>query len=218
MPGTPYVTEDSLTSKTAQWEERIRPFAENELTKLTQPALLVIDMQRYFVEPGGRAFLPAARAILSNIISLTDAFRAAGLPVLFTRHGHKRGEASPTMDAWWNGRLLYEDDPDADLVPEIGAHEERMIVQKHHYDAFRDTALAHALHRLDVETLVICGVMTDLCVETTSRVAFMNELQPVVVLDATASKSEELHLAALETLAHGFAYIVRTGRIRELIS
>jgi isochorismate hydrolase len=59
--------------------------------------------------------------------------------------------------------------------------------------------------------------MTDLCVETTARQAFMSGFQPVVVSDATASKNEELHLAALKTLAHGFAHIVEARYITELI-
>ncbi len=119
------------------------------------------------------------------------------------------------MDAWWRGRLLYEDDESAELVAELGAHEEKMVIRKQHYDAFRETSLTHALSRLDVESLVVCGVMTDLCVET--RQAFMEGFQPIVVLDATASKTEALHVAALTTLAHGFAYIETTQRIRELI-
>lgn len=218
MPGTAYITSKDIPHKARAWMDAVKPYAEHSLEHLIHPALMVIDMQRYFVDPAGRAFLPAARAILPMVVRLIEVFRTAGLPVLFTRHGHTHNHVAPIMDAWWRGRLLYEDDPDAELVPDVGAREEKMIIRKQYYDAFRGTALAQSLNRLDVEMLVICGVMTDLCVETTARAAFMEEFQPVVICDATATKTEELHLAALKTLAHGFSYVATTGTILELIA
>ncbi len=218
MPGAPYVTDQTLAEKAAAWKQAVDPSAENALTSLIHPALLIIDVQHYFIHPRGRAYLPAARTTLPRIQMLIGAFRRAGFPVVYTRHGHIRGEDAGLMERWWRGRLLFEDDPQAELVPEVEATEERMVIGKHHYDAFKDTGLAAALHRLDVEMAVICGVMTDLCVESTARTAFMEGFQPVVALDATASKNEELHLAALKTLAHGFAYVDNAQRIVELIA
>lgn len=217
MPGTPYITGENISEKVSAWKNALASDIENKLTKLTHPGLLVIDMQLFFADPQGCAYLPAIHTLLPRLINLVTAFRMKGLPVLFTRHGHKRGENAGLMETWWKGRLLYEDEPQAEILEDLKPTD-KMTVRKQHYNAFRDTTLAAALNRLDVETLVICGVMTDLCVETTARAAFMNGIQPVVTLDATAAKNEELHLAALRTLAHGCAYITTTDRIIELIS
>lgn len=215
MPGIEYVTLESLDKKAHAWEASVHDTSENFLTKLKNPALLVIDMQRYFVDPGGRAYLPAARAILQNINALIKSFRHADWLVLFTRHGHRRGESAGLMDSWWKGRLLYEDEDQATLASELAVNPSDEVIKKQYYDAFRNTALSELLKKGNIEQLIIGGVMTDLCVETTAREAFMNGYQPVVVLDATASKTEDLHLAALKTLAHGFAYVERTNKILE---
>jgi nicotinamidase-related amidase len=173
-------------------------------------ALAVIDMQKYFTGPEGKAYLSAAPAILPNVAALAKAFREAGCPVIFTRHGHRRDGDAGLMGSWWKGRLLYEDDPQAELAEEIEREAEDIVIRKEYYDAFEKTGLERTLSDADVKTLVICGVMTDLCVETTARRAFTLGYQPVIVEDATASKNDELHRAALTTLAHGFAYIETT--------
>jgi isochorismate hydrolase len=185
--------------------------------ELINPALLVIDMQKYFVSPEGRAHFPDARSIIGNVNTLIGTFRNAGKPLFFTRHGQKRGQSAGLMQSWWKGRLIYEDEEQADLAPEINLEQSDKVIKKQHYDAFRETPLAEILTDGGIKELVICGVMTDLCVETTARQAFMNGFQPVVIRDATASKTAELHMAALKTLAHGFAYVVETERITELI-
>jgi len=67
-------------------------------------ALLVIDMQRYFLETDSHAFLPSAPEILPNVLRIIAAFRAAGQPVFFTRHGHANGDRG-AMNRWWGGAL-----------------------------------------------------------------------------------------------------------------
>lgn len=217
MPGMSYITVQDLDSASRRWKRLIEPVAENTLAALVRPALLVVDMQRYFTDAEGRAYLPAAHAIMPAVKRLVAAFERVRRPVLFTRHGHARGADAGLMQSWWHGRLLYEDDPDAAIDPALDASAKR-VIGKRHYDAFRDTDLGSVLASAHTHMLVVCGVMTDLCVETTARQAFMEGFQPVVALDATATGSEELHLSALKTLAHGFAYVERADHIIDCVS
>jgi len=215
MPGIEYVNTNDLNAKTNEWERSLLPFAENRISAVKKPALLIVDMQRYFVSPDGRAYLPAARTVLPNILRLIEFFRTEKLPLIFTRHGNKRGQPAGLMDSWWKGRLLYETDDDAELV--VNPANNETVLRKEYYDAFRNTELDDILKKEGADTLVICGVMTDLCVETTARQAFMNGYQPVVALDGTATKNEELHLSSLRTLAHGFACVETISSILENI-
>jgi thioredoxin reductase (NADPH) len=89
---------------------------------------------------------------------------------------------------------------------------DRLLV-KSHYSAFCSTDLESWLRKQQCDTLVICGVQTHLCCETTAREAFMLDLAPVVVADACAAKDEELHLGALRNLAHGFSVIGTTDQL-----
>lgn len=217
MPGTPYILEDTLDQKTTKWDKVLDEFRENNLEQLNKCALIIIDMQRYFTDENGRAFLPAGNVIIPQINRLITYYRNAGKPVIFTRHGHKRGLSAGLMGTWWNGRLIFEDEDEAELDPRLEVATVDKIIKKQTYDAFKNTELQDILSAFQTRMLVICGVMTDLCIETTARQAFLNGIQPVVALDATATKNEDLHLSALKTLAHGFAYVEKTDRIIKLI-
>jgi nicotinamidase-related amidase len=162
-------------------------------------ALLVIDVQCYFADLAAPA-LPALRRTV-------DACRALAVPVLFTRHGHPAdGGDDGMLGAWW-GELIRIDTPDHALLPESGYRDGDPVVDKRRYDAFFATDLADRLRALHVRDLALAGVMTNLCVETTARSAFVRDLRVHVLLDATATAREELHLASLLNLAFGFAHV-----------
>ncbi len=159
--------------------------------KFDDPALIVIDMQRYFLEPGADAFLKAAPAIVPNITKLIDAFRKGGHPVIFTRHVHKKGEPTGQMGAWWKDELPFDCDPRSELTSELKPLKGELVIKKTRYSAFEKTVLDTHLKSCGVKNIVVCGVMTHLCVETTARHAFMLDYQPVVVSDACAAQSKD---------------------------
>jgi len=169
-----------------------------------KPALLVIDMQRFFLQREGRAFLPEGRAAVPRIKAMVDAFRDAALPVLFTRHEDRPGDEESAMARWW-GAVMEPGDPMLDIVPELAPREEELVILKEHYSAFRDTGLAGVLCGLGVSGVAVSGVMTHLCCETTVRDAFMEIFDVFCAVDGMASSTEELHLAALKTMVNGFA-------------
>jgi nicotinamidase-related amidase len=187
-----------------------------KLQTFPSPALIVIDMQRFFLAPGADAFLKAAPAIVPNIVRLISVFRKDGRPVIFTRHAHKKGEPTGQMGRWWKNELPFDGDPQSELIEGLNPRKNETVITKARYSAFERTILGPYLKGHYIETVVICGVMTHLCVETTARHAFMLDFQPVVVSDACATQSKEHHEASLLNLGHGFAHVFTTGEILKL--
>jgi nicotinamidase-related amidase len=160
-------------------------------------ALLVVDVQRYF-EPMCRAILPALRKAVAGA-------RALGVTVLFTQHGHTPDD-SGMLHQWW-GDVIQEGSPDHALLLDAGTDP---VLAKNRYDAFAGTDLEVRLREQRVNDVAVCGVMTNLCVETTARTAFVKDFRVRVLSDATATASPELHHASLLNLEYGFAYIQTT--------
>ena len=208
-----YVTARSLERAAARWARALRPWARRRpFPALDCAALLCVDLEHSFVDPRGAAFLPAARAVLPRVLALRDAFRAAGLPIVWTRHAHGPRQGRGSMARHWKW-LLLEGTAEARLVPELQPRRGELVVRKRQYSAFHGTRLAEWLDRRRVRTVVVAGVMTHLCVETTARAAFVRELDVVVPLDACASADETLHLGALRALAHGFGVVPSTAEV-----
>ncbi len=165
-------------------------------------ALLVLDMQAYFLEPASHAFVPSAEAIVEGISQLADAMYARQLPLIFTRHINTTGNAG-MMSSWWKDVISVQD-PLSEIIPAFDLTR-GMVIQKSQYDAFYGTDLDDQLHRLNVKQVIICGVMTHLCCETTARSAFVHGYEVIFPVDGTATYNLAYHRASLVNLAHGFA-------------
>ena len=165
-------------------------------------ALLVIDMQYTFREP--------AQSILSNINEIIEACKLSGSKIFFTRHGYRNpAEEAGVMRLWW-GVLTQYGSPEWELLQELEAERNGTIIDKTRYNAFHGTDLHAHLRRSGVKDIIICGVLTNCCCETTAREAFVRDYRVFFVSDATNTVNEELHLASLKNLAYGFAYVVST--------
>ncbi len=212
MPGMDYIAPQGLSEKTRQWIHLLAPYS-HRLRPIGHPlrsALLVLDMQHFFLNRKSRAFLPAASHIAPTVGLLVRAFKQSGSPVLFTRHALAPGESPGRMGDWW-GETIADGSQWADLHPWAHATSQDTVLRKTRYSAFRGTALEELLVAGGVDTLVLCGVMTHLCCETSARDAFQMGFHVLVAADATASQNEDLHLSALRSMAHGFAQ-VKTSR------
>ncbi len=179
-----------------------------------KPALLVIDMQNYFVHEEGKAFLPDSRGILQNISDLTGLFNEKRLPVIFTRHVHSKKNPGKAMEEWWDD-LIMENTWQSEILSDF-SHNEK-VIEKNRYSSFIGTGLKERLNVMGCDGVVITGVMTHLCVETTARESFMKDLRTVVVGDACASVNWDHHLHSLKNLAHGFALVLTTEKVMELM-
>lgn len=183
-----------------RWKHALAPFLRNAPpADPTTSALLVIDMQRYFADVGA----PAVVAIRAAV----EACRTRGVPVIFTQHGHAPdGSDAGMLGDWWRD-IIIETSTDHQLLGETGYRDGDLVVAKRRYNAFFETDLLETLRSRSVRDLVIAGVMTNLCVETTARDAFVRDFRVRVLMDATATSTEEMHVASLLNLAFGFAYL-----------
>ncbi|ROL60139.1 cysteine hydrolase [Bacteroidetes/Chlorobi group bacterium MS-B_bin-24] len=209
-----YVTKTNLAQKTNQWLNRIAPFNTHKLAlNPSKSALLVIDMQKFFLDPESPTFTCGGLAIIDNLKSLIDAYRRKGLPVIFTCHVHDpKGIDSGIMKWWWEG-MCIENSPESKVIDEIAPREEEKIIYKHRYSAFYNTDLETYLRGLKVEDLVVTGIMTNMCCESTARDAYYRDYRVFFLADATGSINEEMHIASLLNLALGFAYVTHTQEI-----
>ncbi|GAB4505009.1 MAG: isochorismatase family protein [Anaerolineales bacterium] len=173
-------------------------------------ALLVLDMQNYFLDSTSHAFVPAAPAIVAGIARLRARFLSARRPVVFTRHLNSPQNAG-MMSAWWR-ELITSDAAHSQIIAEFDTAD-CLVIEKSQYDAFWKTDLNSVLRSLAVKQVVIAGVMTHLCCETTARSAFMRGYQVFFLVDGTATYTEAFHCASLLTLSHGFALPVLVGEI-----
>ncbi|XAR69531.1 hypothetical protein NMG60_11001157 [Bertholletia excelsa] len=172
--------------------------------------LLVIDMQNYF--------LSIAKPILPAIRTTIDLCRRSSIPVIFTRHNHKSLSDAGMLGEWWNNDLIMDGTPEAELIPELAPEDGKEVVEKNTYSAFRGTRLEERLREMGVEEVIVAGVMTNLCCETTAREAFVRGFRVFFSTDATATSSKELHEATLKNLAYGFAYLVDCSRLEDAFS
>jgi len=183
-----------------RWRRAVAPHARPAPSPdPRESALLVIDMQRHFASLCG--------PIVGRVARAAAACRSVAVPVFFTQHGH----ADPAVDGgmlgrWW-GELIVEGTDDHELLPELGIRDEDTIVPKRRYSAFHETDLDGLLRRCGVRDLAIAGVMTNLCVETSARDAFVRDYQVRVLMDATATVTDAMQEASLVNLAYGFAHV-----------
>jgi len=196
-------------------------------------ALLVIDVQREYFDPDGPAFVEHADDILANVNRLVDAFRAAGLPIVFVRH-ENRPDGS---DAGRMGDFSAPDEPDSFVAgtPRVelvfGLHVEPgdAVVVKRRYSAFLGTDLEAILRTAGVRAVVVCGLMTSFCCETTARDAHGRDYEVLFVSDANEGPDLDdpqgnpvPHDAVLRNtttaLGAGFAEIVTTAEVVARVS
>ena len=178
---------------------------------LANSALLILDMQRFFFQPDSHAFIPSAPAIIPGSQQIIRLYRHHHRPVIFTRHINTTQNAA-MMKEWWRD-LIEVNNPLSQLIPGISVLPSEIII-KTQYDAFYKTPLAAILKKRRVKQLVICGVHTNLCCETTARAAFVRGFEVLFPADGTACYNEQFHRATLLNLAYGFA---RVCLIQDLI-
>jgi nicotinamidase-related amidase len=175
-------------------------------------ALLVIDVQNYFFQQGSPAYLSASPQILPRINELIDGAVRAKWPIVLTSH-HAPSETENMMGKKWRHHPRGEE---CSFYPGLRWSTCSLHLEKEYYSAFFKTHLQELLQQQNVKNLVICGVMTHLCVDTTARHAFMLGFEPTIVADACCSKTVAFHDGALLALGHGFAEVVGTEDVRGL--
>jgi nicotinamidase-related amidase len=207
-------------------------------------ALLLVDLQNYGCNPAmGVAQMLRARhpaiadyyvpritgTVIPNAARLLAAFRAARRRVLFTRHGpllpdgsdmiarrrvrdRDSLEATETPTLWSRGTIEHA--VVAALAPAPG----ELVIDKNTSSAFNSTGIEWLLRNMGVETLAICGMATDMCVETTARDAADRGFATIIVEDASATFIERCHTAALSGFARVFGQVWSTAQVLEALA
>jgi nicotinamidase-related amidase len=210
----PYVTAETLGSSASAWLETIAPYNQHAMS-LNGPAsaLLVVDMQRFFLDPASPTFTCGGVAILPTVKRLVDAFRRAGRPVIFTRHVHHPDHLDSGIMGWWWEGMCLEGSAESEVHPDLAPMPGEKSVFKHRYSAFYDTDLETVLRCLKIEDVVVAGIMTNLCCESTARDAYYRDYRVFLPADGTGSICEEMHVASLLNLAFGFAHVTTADSI-----
>lgn len=212
-----YITESTAAAKCAEWLERVRrSVAPRPALQLApnRAALLVIDMLRYFAAPEGRCLLPAAPVAATRVASLLAAWRSFGGAVIYTRHAHE-GAGELGMLGRFFDDYIKAGEPDSEIIDLLRPAPGEPVLRKTTYDGFIGTPLEEMLESRGLEQVLITGVLTHMCCETTARSAFCRGFEVYVAADATASSSEERHLQSLLAMADSVAVVMSSREIIE---
>ena len=169
-------------------------------------AILVIDVQNVYFS--GKMMVTHPAGSLDNILLIMDKASDAGIPVVVIQH------SSSTMAAFQKGSEAWQ------LHPEVAQRKRTILLEKTLPGSFTATGLESWLKKNEVDTLVICGYMTQMCCDTTARQAFHLGFAVEFLSDATGTldisnaagsvKAEELHRAILVTQAMRFSKVITT--------
>ena len=183
-------------------------------------ALIVVDMQNWFCkdEPGverppGRG-IENFQAAVPGCVALVDAARAAGHPVIFTRYVHLFDNADEKPLSGRRATLperakgLREGTWGIELIDEFAARPDEFVIDKSRPSSFYGTRLEPLLTAKGIKSVIICGVTTNICVETTARDAHQRGYDTYVVEDATGEFELSRHWHALYTIAWSFGTVV----------
>ena len=183
-------------------------------------ALLVHDMQRYFVhafelERDGQP-LPDAQIniAIANIRHLLDAAHAANIPVYYTAQPPRQNPADRRLltDFWGDG---LQDDENAQILDELAPTEADTVLTKWRYSAFERSPLEEQLKDLGRDQLIIGGIYAHIGCLTTALEAFMRDIQPFMVADALADFTEKEHRMACEYASGRCARVLNTAEVLE---
>jgi nicotinamidase-related amidase len=194
-----------------------------------QMALVIIDMQVDFCAPGGWVDqlgedVSNTRSVIEPIRDALEAARAAGIAVIHTREGHVPDLSDLHANKQWrtrvhglgigdsgkNGRILVHGEPGWQIIPELAPIRGEIVIDKPGKSSFHRTELANELAQRGITRLVVTGVTSDCCVQSTMRDGYEHGLECVLLEDCTAAVEGPNHDATLEILK---AYGGRWGSV-----
>jgi ureidoacrylate peracid hydrolase len=197
-----------------------------ESIEAKRTALVVVDLQRAFMDVGAPAEVPAARRIVPTVNRLAAGLRAAGGTVAFVQATFDRAGwpmffhhmvapelAEEMLAALQAGAELHALHPDLERKPAD------LVVPKYRLSAFLPGAstLPVVLRTRGIDTVLIAGCMTNVCCDTSARDAVMTDFRTIMVSDANAARSDAAHLAALTTFLESFGDVRRCDEVLAMI-
>jgi ureidoacrylate peracid hydrolase len=218
---------DEAAARTAAEQLTHRPLLTTLEQKIdpAHAALIVVDMQNDFCAAGGMmdlegADLGAVQTMAERLPAVLDAARSARVLVVFIRNVYSTERNAYLSDVWLEQMLRRRgesytvrdvcaaDSWQGDFYERIEPRQGEPVVTKHRYGAFHNTDLETILRVHGIRTVVLTGVATNACVETTAREAFVRDYYVVFTSDGTACYSDEAHEATLRTIDKYFGVVV----------
>lgn len=194
-------------------------------------ALVVIDMQSAFVEPGSPAEVPASRGIIANINRLAAGMRALGGTVIWVTHANVHTRIGSDWDMFFENFVaadvrartiesLAPTAPGQKVWPEMGTDPGDIFVMKNRYSALipGSSSLERILRGLRIENVLVAGTKTNVCCEATGRDAMMMDFRVVMVSDCLAALSDDEHRASLETFIQQFGDVMKSDEVLAVLS
>ena len=167
--------------------------------KPTETALLLVDIQNFYF-PGGRSELVDPESASQNAQRLLQKFREKKLLIVHIRHNAE---------------------PGGDIHNSVHPLEGEKVISKNHVNCFKDTELLEYLKDHNIQTLVICGMMTHMCVEAAVRAAYDYDFETILIHDACATRAlkynsievsaEDVHFSTLSSLSRYYARVIDTA-------
>ena len=197
--------------------------SDNESLSGSKMAMIVVDMQNAFLNDegsmnkGGMDITELKKTVLP-VSSLITACRSADVPIIFTRYvlradykdaglrsvrGPKFKEINSLVVGTW----------DSELDPRMDQRLEDYVLDKTRYSSFYNTSLEVILRGLGVDTLIVCGVTTEICVESTIRDAYFRDFKIIVPKDAVAAMDIGRHKGTLATIEFGFGSVTTSAEL-----
>lgn len=187
-------------------------------------ALIVVDVQNDFVNPDGSAGkrgedCSAALAMVPNLLQLIEEARRVGLTIVYIRTTHSEWTDTPS----WIYRssqksglsTCREGSWGAEFYEGISPLPSERVVIKHRYSAFINTDLNTVLKARNIQSVLVCGVATNVCVETTARDAYMYDYYVTMIDDCSAAYEAKLHLGTLDNMRRHFGLVASSTEIIE---
>jgi bifunctional isochorismate lyase/aryl carrier protein len=177
-------------------------------------AILVHDMQRYFLRPFDQAAEPI-KPMIANIARLLGAARQAGVPVFYTaqKGDQDRRDRGLQADLWGPGMSRAPDHEE--IVAELAPTADDLVLVKHRYSAFQRSNLETLMRARGRDQLIVCGVYAHIGCQLTAAEAFQRDIEPFFVADALGDFSRDKHMAALAWAASTCAVVASTRQILE---
>jgi ureidoacrylate peracid hydrolase len=187
-------------------------------------ALVVIDMQNGFCHPDGSFAsldldISMTNGAIAGCVRLVGAARDVGVPIIFTRYVYRSDYrdggvlVQRLLPALADVRSLEEGTWDAEIVDELQPRAEDFVIDKNRYSAFYGTRLEPILTSLGIRSLILCGVTTNMCVETTGRDAAQRDYLVTIAGDAAGELDRARHDHALGTFGFGFGWVASTDDV-----
>ena len=200
-----------------------------------ETALVIVDMQNAYLSKGGYIDLVGfdvsdAPPVIEETARIAAACRAAGIPVIYLQNGFSpdQREAPPSAPVWhksnalkfmraneaYAGRLITHGTWDHEIVPELAPQPGDIVVPKARYSGFAGTTLEQVLSSRRIRTLLVCGVASNVCVESTIRDAYHREFFPVMLTDATMAAGAGQQQTTEFNVEHFFGWLSSGAELR----